>query len=873
MDALLPQILLRIVDLCLIAILFFAPLFMGGRHPVGRFVFVSITAIMAIAWLVRQCLLQRAVWRSTAGQWLFFAACCLVLFQVFPISSEWMTTLAPSTTDLLSLWSQGEQFGNWSYLSFNPQSTKYGLAILFAYGITFLITVQRVETLADVQMILKWIAFATIGLAILGLIQYLLKGENILWAYDQSLRNKDGVRGSFTNPNHFSHILALGIGACAGWLLIRLKRLSADQSIFGYAKRRSIHQKWHTFAASVGVGIVVFTVLLAMSRGGILALAVAVIALACICRKLLNRQLLLSGLGAICVGFILLAINGFDDLAKEVDTIKDLSFSKADYKQMRTAIWGANIKAIQTRPWFGHGVGTHRDFYKTYLENPFPVIFTHAESGYIQVGSETGVAGLGLLFVGFVVCGFWCIGAVWNNDNVIELICGGAVASALAASAVHSIVDFVWYIPACMSWTLILCGLACRLYQIRRAAEKESSFSPPRLVWMGVTVVVAILSIGSVQVLVRPAEASRHWDNYAIYAKERQTLERQMNAFSVDQRKKDELSRLSVGIDKILEAEMRAYLAKDLNNASAHLRMAAVYLRQFQGRQRSSINPMGIGQIRDAAIASQFPSKEALNEWLARAVGGNQELLYRALWHARQAVTLCPLQGEAYLFLAELIFLEGRDQFAKSALVDQAIRVRPFDGKVLLMAGKEAAVAGEVEAAVAHWKKSFKYSIDGKLDLLSLLAQRVPAKITIQMLEPQVSDLMYFYRAYRTLGDPRQMEEVCKHFESLLWKGTVEDQSDLRLWITLSRAYQEIEKDEDALRCAKQASKCDLNNFEARLLMAAILFDLKEYSEAEQQLRWCVSRRPDHSQSQKLLKTVVKARIAGHQSPNGTATR
>ena len=873
MNALLPQILLRIVDLCLIAILFFAPLFMGGRHPVGRLVFVSIAAIMAIAWLVRQCLLQHAVWRSTAGQWLFLAACCLVLFQVFPLSPEWMTTLAPSTTDLLSSWSQGEQFENWSYLSFNPQSTKYGLAILFAYGVTFLITVQRVETIADVQMILKWIAFATIALAILGLSQYLLKGENILWAYGRSLHDTDGVRGSFTNPNHFSHILALGIGACAGWLLIRLKRPSADQSIFGHAKRRSIYGKWHTFAASVGVGIVVFTVLLAMSRGGILALAVAVIALACVCRKLLNRQLLLSGLGAVCVGFILLAINGIDDLAKEVDTVKNLSFSKADYKQMRTAIWGANIKAIQTRPWFGHGVGTHRDFYKTYLEKPFPVIFTHAESGYIQVGSEAGIAGLGLLFGGFIVCGFWCIGAVWNNGNVVEIICGGAVASALAASAVHSIVDFVWYIPACMSWTLILCGLACRLYQMRRAAEKQPSFSSSRLVWMGVTVIVAILSIGSVQVLVRPAEASRHWDNYAIYAKERQTVERQMNAFSVDPKEKDELSRLSVGIDKILEAEMRAYLAKDLNNASAHLRMAAVYLRQFQGKQRSSINPMGIGQIRDAAIASQFPSKEAMNEWLARAIGGNQELLYRALWHAQQAVARCPLQGEAYLFLAELIFLEGKDQSAKSALVNQAIRVRPFDGKVLLMAGKEAAVAGEVETAVAHWKKSFKYSIDGKSDLLSLLSQRVPANITIQMLEPQVSDLIYFYRAYRTLGDPRQMEEVCKHFESLLWKGTVENQSDLRLWITLSRAYQEIEKDEDALRCAKQASKCDFNNFEARLLMAAILFDLKEYSEAEQQLRWCVSRRPDHSQSQELLKTVVKARIADHQSPNGTATR
>ena len=181
-DSPLPSLLLRVVDLGLISMLFFAPLFMGGRHPVGRLVLVSIVAIMGTAWFLRQCLLQRAVWRSTAGQWIFLAACCLVLLRVFPLSSEWITALSPSAAKLLPLWSQEGQseihFGNWNYISLNPQLTIYGLSILFAYGITFLVTVKRVETISDVQLFLKWIAFATIGLALLGLAQYVFNVSN-----------------------------------------------------------------------------------------------------------------------------------------------------------------------------------------------------------------------------------------------------------------------------------------------------------------------------------------------------------------------------------------------------------------------------------------------------------------------------------------------------------------------------------------------------------------------------------------------------------------------------------------------------------------------------------------------------------------------
>ena len=82
----------------------------------------------------------------------------------------------------------------------------------------------------------------------------------------------------------------------------------------------------------------------------------------------------------------------------------------------------------------------------------------------------------------------------------------------------------------------------------------------------------------------------------------------------------------------------------------------------------------------------------------------------------------------------------------------------------------------------------------------------------------------------------------------------------------MSEAYREVEKNEDALRCAVQANACDISNFDARMLLASLFYELGKYRDAETQLRWCVGRRPEHAPTQNLLKDVVKSRVAsrGH---------
>src|SRR5687768_8423819 len=53
----------QFTDACLAALLIFAPLFMGGRGPIGQLVFVLLPVLAAVAWFTRRALLGGANWR------------------------------------------------------------------------------------------------------------------------------------------------------------------------------------------------------------------------------------------------------------------------------------------------------------------------------------------------------------------------------------------------------------------------------------------------------------------------------------------------------------------------------------------------------------------------------------------------------------------------------------------------------------------------------------------------------------------------------------------------------------------------------------------------------------------------------------------
>ena len=188
------RLTLRAVDAGIAGVLLVAPLFMGGRHDMGRLVYVALVAWTAVAWMLHRCLRSNCGWRWTGAEWLLLVGAGLVVLQLTPLPPAVLATLAPETGQLLPLWTSTADTtgmgGRWELLSLAPTATRGGLVILLAHALLFLVTVQRLATKDDVRRLVRWLALATIGMAVLGLAQFLFGNGRFLWIYDHKNRTK-----------------------------------------------------------------------------------------------------------------------------------------------------------------------------------------------------------------------------------------------------------------------------------------------------------------------------------------------------------------------------------------------------------------------------------------------------------------------------------------------------------------------------------------------------------------------------------------------------------------------------------------------------------------------------------------------------------
>jgi O-antigen ligase/tetratricopeptide (TPR) repeat protein len=884
-------VLLRLVDLGLASVIFVAPLFMGGRGDVGCCVYVALVCFTAVCWLLRQCFAAEACWRWSGAEWILLAAVLLVLCQLAPLPQGLLLKLSPEIAALLPLWTTqadpGMQLGTWNQLTLTPHATRGGLVTLLAHVMLFLVVVQRIRYFHDVERLLRWLAVAAVGMAVLGLAQFLLGNGKFLWIYEHPFRDtRLPVKGTFQNQNHFAHFLALGVGPLIWWLYRQGKDKHAEAGEFG---RRSLDRHdalRHGLA--IGLGLVILAGLLTFSRGGVIALFTA----SAVClgilavKKLLGKQ----AVSVIAAMAVLLAaaltIYGYEPLAKRLSPLRDAR-SLEEVCQGRNALWSAHLKAIPRFPLTGVGVGSHREIYRTYLDQQFDVEFTHGESGYLPLLLETGLPGLVLMLTAAALACSWSLRTLLSSAEPRYTVAAAAVLAGLSASIVHSLGDFVWYIPACLSLTIITAACGCRLFQLAVSIDPTSAQpqSPPqrfpaggrtwhawwpvlqaigrrlfggnretrvsRLGWLLVTAGsfgLAALMLGN---RVPAALAAAHWEAYF-------KLSRVAHATPAT----DEAARRDRATAMV--QHLRDVVQRDPSHARAQLRLAGLYLQLFDQRQQDSENPMSLAQVRDAALASRFPSREAQDQWLSVALGQNRSLLNQALEYSRRAARLCPLQGEAYVYLAELSFLQGPSTAWKQAYITQAMRVRPYTGLVLLAAGSEAALAGDVNKALTLWKEAFHRDPEQRAKIIELLAAQMPPEMFIQHFAPDQVALGQLYYYYLNSHAPQQARSVGPRYAAAL-----QEQAKGRdlagaapLWSEAAGVHAVLGDLPRAMQCAREAIACTPDDFARHRQLANLLSSAGEHAEAVRELQWCLSRKPDDEALRRELETVNRLRVA-----------
>jgi hypothetical protein len=357
------------------------------------------------------------------------------------------------------------------------------------------------------------------------------------------------------------------------------------------------------------------------------------------------------------------------------------------------------------------------------------------------------------------------------------------------------------------------------------------------------------------------AKSSLAWDRYALACQAADLAA--TKKLQVNDQLRDQLEEM----EQINIASKFAYLSAVVrdypNSATAQIQLASALLNQFERQSAENGNAMSISQIREAAQSSQFASAQELRNWLNIAFGDNAVLLYRAHFHARRGLELCPLQAEAYMSLAELCFLEGKGMGTYNAYVRQGLKVNPTNPAHLFGAGKNFYIAGDRQQALRLWQSAFATPSRHQRHIIEILVHEFSARQFIETFSPNWSSLETLWQAFASQGSVADLQAILHHATQVTVSQTPEMRSGLaaKAWVALARMQIQLSEPHTALNSLRQAYKCCPDSFPVRHELGICLLNLQQYEMAETHLRWCASQVPDNQTLQAELLQASRGKV------------
>ena len=397
--------------------------------------------------------------------------------QILPISIGLLTTISPESAKVIAQLDLTVAAGvaRTHAVSISPKSTAVALAI-FAAQVILLIGCVRLFSTYGARRAVELIAVIGIALAVTGIIQHRTFNGMIYGFWTP----QDGGNpfGPFVNRNHF-----------AGWMLMTLP-LSLGLLCGGLARAMDGAKPnwrdrllWFSSAdasrlvlLSVAATIMALSLIMTMSRSGMLALAVAVLITAgFVVRKQSSGRRVVSVVYLVALTVIAVGWAGTDTISAR--------FAQTDWTQFndRRGAWLDAIDITQRFPAAGSGLNTYGIATLFYQKHNLSHHYSQAHNDYLQLAAEGGL----LLMLPALVCLGFFVAAVRQRfaqeSSVGTYWLRLGACTALVAMALQETVDFSLQIPGNAVLFTVICAIALHhtpAFAQRRASADEPT--PPR---------------------------------------------------------------------------------------------------------------------------------------------------------------------------------------------------------------------------------------------------------------------------------------------------------------------------------------------------------------------------------------------------------
>jgi len=534
----------------------------------------------------------------------------------------------------------------------------------------------------------------------------------------------------------------------------------------------------------------------------------------------------------------------------------------------RWAIWQANFAVWQDFFWLGTGAGTHADAHLLKLPVTDPSrVFSHAESGYLQIASEAGSAGI------FVMLGM--IGTVLvqglralppSRDWMIRGTAAGLLA-ALAGNLVHAAFDFFWFTPACMAVVIVLAVGICRLPGWSTPAV-ECDSPPATTPWLRTRWAIsttAVLALGGWMLDQKwPAAQAEPYANEYLF------LSQDESESSEEASLQDQADLQRLKLDALLSA-----VALQRNDAALREAVASAHLKCYDVQQRLQEHSLTLTKLRQtmpAKLAGPYAERASL---LQKEVGDSARHLVAARRQALMSVHLAPLKSTAWIILARLAWLEGQADLCARERWSQAERTRPLDGRVSFEIGLDAFLTSDPLRAFEEWNRACEKTPSIKIQLFELLGGTMPAKFLIEKFHPTVPELAELARVLQARDRQDELRKARQALIDAVNQLEAQQQvidHDTRL--LQCRAQIDLGQFAEARRTTAIGCETWPTSFAFHRLFADVSFVAEDYATAVEHYKWCVNRAPTDAKLQQRVDAAVTAQLRSAQlSPRGASSR
>jgi O-antigen ligase len=381
---------------------------------------------------------------------IFFA---FVLFQMIPLPAGIVRTLSPKTYELRYLFADvipPSPIGNPQFpISFMPLVTKIEFFKWLALSAFFLFLLHWRFPGDEHCTLLPLIAVIfLVGVfeSLYGMFEFFSGHHHIL-----HLKGISSVTGTFINRNYF-----------AGYLLMVIP-LSMGLFFSREALRKGRFKGWRQSLSSldgktllIGFGIIVMilALLFSASRMGIFSLLLSF--------TLISILFSQRGKGVSKTSLLILGLALLWALWIGLDAVIGRFFNVSEDLKWRWTVWADTFKIVKDFPTLGSGLGTFSQIFPMYKSFHIRRFVSHAENDFLQLASEVGLIGLGVLFLLFIFLFVRAVSGIRSmsiTDSGRYIGIGGLVG--IVALMFHSMVERNLQVPAnaflyTFIWVLVL---------------------------------------------------------------------------------------------------------------------------------------------------------------------------------------------------------------------------------------------------------------------------------------------------------------------------------------------------------------------------------------------------------------------------------